>query len=204
MCNLDFNIEPLANQAIPYGMFTLLANRHIVPEDFLIGITNMSDLEDEILRCINTYNGEEPILQRVFHLIQIWGGMTGRYVYVKQPFEWQQIYAEYVQIVEACLNVYNCTSDIGIQSVYQSIINHRIPYVGVSFITKHVHFWLMKNNGLNALPIFDSRMSNIVLHMQQSFRNLCQYWHRMVDISNQEHIPVSVLERELFNGHRAL
>lgn len=57
----------------PRAMFTNLVNHGIVDNHFLDGINNMYELEMTVFALIDHYPENGASLERIFHLIQIWG-----------------------------------------------------------------------------------------------------------------------------------
>lgn len=60
----------------------------------------MAALEAEIFGLIDHYPENEASLERIFHLIQIWGGRTGRGIYVNQDFHWAEVVQVYEPFIE--------------------------------------------------------------------------------------------------------
>jgi len=195
------SLPQLNNQVLPARIITCMVNRGIIDNHFLDGINNMSELETEIMTYIFQYadNHNVMLLQRIFHLIQIWGGDTGRYPYVRQVFNWDNIQNNYQNIIEHCLLIHDYSVE-NQNGIITTIMENHIPYLGLSFITKHIHFWLRVNLGLNALPIYDSIMSQRVIHVRQSYNGLRLYWTRMIELAEEMELPLAVLERNIFNG----
>ena len=63
------------------AMVSLLLRRNLVDESFFDGLFNDDDIEKEAIRQIKSYHpGEDP--KNIFHLIQAWGGNSGRGIYL--------------------------------------------------------------------------------------------------------------------------
>lgn len=74
-----------------------------------------------------------------------------------------------------------------------------VDYLGVSFITKHVRFWLIRTLGNNALPIYDSIMANEVMRLNAvNAKHLAEYWKVMAAKAKQLGIGLVPLERQIF------
>ena len=88
-------------------MITLLQNHQIVPMGFFQGLRSDDDLEEEALRRIQNYQ-EGDDLESIFHLIQTWGGRSGRNIYVRgNGFNWSSFELAYKELVQSCLSVHN-------------------------------------------------------------------------------------------------
>lgn len=191
----------------PRAMFTLLVNKSIVDVEFLNGINNMVDLEATIFEMIDHYPENEASLERIFHLIQIWGGRTGRGIYVNQVFHWEdvvQVYEPFIDLIRAfpLIDQHNINIAVGAVDAFRNDL-HVIHYtgMGVAFITKHVRFWMHRNLPDNMLPIYDSTFSEHIMHRgrQAQQQDLLNYWNAMVAKAAQEQVSLSSLERQLFN-----
>lgn len=182
------------------GMITLLQGRHIIPNYFLDGLSDDDDIEQEALNRICRFKpSDDPV--DIFHLIEIWGGSSGRGIYVLgEGFDWGKIEAYYRMLIDTCLKIKEI-SDESIDTLVDLVreIDESVKYFGVSFITKHVRFWLYRSLGLDALPIYDSVMANQVMHRNTAeIRYLGDYWKVMVAKARRLGIPMMPLERQIF------
>lgn len=58
-----------------------------------LGVKNDDDLEEHIIRLIKSYRSGDN-LEEIFHLIQIWGGNSGRGIYLfGDGFNWEKLKA---------------------------------------------------------------------------------------------------------------
>ena len=182
------------------SMITLLVNNDIVPGDLFIELKTDDDIENLVLRKIQEYSHGEDI-EEIFHLIQIWGGITGRGVYIfEKPFNWGTIAPHYQSLVDRCLSTREL-SDESINVLLAAInkFNTSVKHMGVSYITKHIRYWLYQSLGNNALPIYDSIMANCVMQKRSAeLRHLSEYWHAMIIKSKQLNISLMALERQIF------
>ena len=196
----DLNDLPLLReQRIPQGMITLLENKDVIDNTFLDGIGNMQSLEKEIFRLTETYNGQDEILERVFHMVQIWGGMTGRHFYVRQNYHRDNFIEQYRRIAEMCRTIHDSSLESQ-RRLFDCLMHNRIRYVGVSFMTKHTRFWLVSSCGGDVLPIYDKFQARRVMGLEQSsWKTLIPYWERMKDIAKIERKSLLLLEREMAN-----
>lgn len=212
--NIQFNNEfiPLADgqngilPPSPRAMYALLVNRHIVDNQFLNGINNMAELENCIYDLIDHYHEDDP-LERIFHLIQIWGGNTGRGIYIRQHFVWQEIepiYRHFVDVIRSFETIDDNTLNnafIAQNVFYNTLRNNHYKGMGVAFITKHLRFWMHQNLPNSMLPIYDSTFSeNVMLRGRTAkTRDLLPFWRAMIAKAEEEHVSLTALERQLFN-----
>lgn len=183
------------------AMITLLAKMKIVDENLFKGIESDDDLEQFIIDRIKSYHPGDD-LEEIFHLIQIWGGNSGRGIYVfdKGGFKWkEEIAPHYQRLVDACLS----TKDINEASVNNLVevvkeFNKSVKNINVAFITKHTRYWLYRNLELNALPIYDSIMAGYVMQKAIDIKDLQEYWKVMIAKAKQLGIGLVPLERQIF------
>ena len=182
------------------SMMTLLNDRDIVSADLYDNLKTDDDIENKIFGMVLSEDYEDK-LQDIFHLIQTWGGVTGRHIYIRgNGFNWDDILPKYKILVNECLKVEEVNKKT-ISTLCQLVreINASIKYLGVSFITKHVRFWLYRNLGKNALPIYDSVMAKTVMNKQSvQIWNLEEYWLQMYYKSLELKIDLMPLERQIF------
>lgn len=177
----------------------------------LYGINNLSDLEQRILGYVSVCDiSDNALLEKIFHLIQIWGGNSGRYFYLKKQNKFQQnqfsTYAkEYKVLVDACLKLQGpipCPNDCKNLAAFVRK-NAKIPNLGVSFISKHIRFWTFRNLKQNALPIYDSIMAKNYCNKTKTpnFKDLGQYYEKMINDPCRIKLGLGLMdyERMLFN-----
>lgn len=199
----DDNVRP-----VPRSMITLLSGQgthpefHFIKENFSEQFDNdINKLEQNIFDCVCGYHHGDD-LESIFHKIQIWGGITGRNIYVRQNFSWSSIAPKYQNLVDACLNI-NDLSEESIVRLYDAFVRfNEVKNIGVSFITKHIHFWTYVNLKQDAFPIFDKVMSENLLGERVNFRNLKVYWRYMITKAKEENVNLMSLERQLFNYYQ--
>lgn len=192
------------------AMRTLLVRRNLIPEDFVNEATSMIALETEITGIIDNCDSQteipDAILERVFHLIQIWGGLSGRGIYVSQPFEWTAFSPIYCRLINTCRSI-AVIDDRTCTDVYEAInafleglraINYK--GLGVAFITKHAHFWTHKNLPDNMLPIYDNTFARNITREgdNATLPHLLQFWEAMRCKAEIEGVGLTNLERMLF------
>ena len=182
------------------AMVSLLLRRNLVDESFFDGLFNDDDIEKEAIRQIKSYHpGEDP--KSIFHLIQAWGGNSGRGIYLHgEGFNWNVLRPKYETLIKACIN----TAEINDESISKLVkavrsFDKSVDHLGVSFITKHVRFWLIRTLGNNALPIYDSIMANEVMRLNAvNAKHLAEYWKVMAAKAKQLGIGLVPLERQIF------
>ena len=87
------------------SMVTLLIKKGLVSENLFESIQNDDELEHAILERIKNYKADDN-LELIYHMIQIWGGSTGRGVYVLgDVFDWNKIKPHYQKLVSRCLDI---------------------------------------------------------------------------------------------------
>lgn len=182
------------------AMKTLLIKKNLINENLFSCLKNDDDLEKLIIDRIKSYNSGEE-LEEIFHLIQIWGGSAGRGIYVfGNGFTWEDVGYYYQQLVDACFmakDISEPSVDIIVKAV--SEFNKAVRNLGVAFITKHTRYWLYRNLGLNAFPIYDSIMANCVMKKGTAeVRDLLEYWRVMIAKSTQLGVKLVPLERQIF------
>lgn len=182
------------------GMMTLLANKEIVPKDFFDDFKDDDDIENAALERIGEYVDGES-LEEIFHLIQVWGGASGRGVYIfDDGFDWNKILPHYSALVHCCLSTKD-TSQESIDKMVKAVceFNKLVAHIGVAFITKHTRFWLCRTLGDDTLPIYDSIMADCVMRKSTVDHNhLTEYWTVMLAKSKQLGIGLKQLERQIF------
>ena len=182
------------------SMITLLTNKNIVPTTFFDGFVTDDDLEREILKRVNNYSNGDS-LQDSFHLIQVWGGSTGRYIYIfDNGFDWEKIVNQYKALVKTCMSITDL-SDSSIDTIVGAVnkFDKSVAHMGIAYITKHTRFWLHRTMGYNALPIYDSVMANCVMRRKSAeAKHLSEYWKVMVSKANHLDISLVPLERQIF------
>ena len=183
------------------AMISLLQKRGIMQPNTIQGMRCDDDLEGEALRRIRDYERGDD-LENIFLLIQTWGGISGRGIFVRDSgYNWSSIKQDYHELVDACLNV-KCISDNSIKYLVSAVerFNRRVKNLGVAFITKHTRFWLHKSLGeSNALPIYDSIMArNVMTKDSAQSKDLAEYWTVMSEKARSLHVGLVPFERQLF------
>ena len=202
----NIKITPLSDKAIK-SIKTMRTNlekkgfSYITKKYFIneITIRGISKFEETIKKNIkNFYNGKATIsTEELFHIIQLWGGGEGRYIYVRgDGFNSNFDLNSYKNLINASF------FSNSIEKLFLEIekFNNLNKYINVAFITKHTRFLTIQNKTFSGLPIYDSEMS--IKFMQEekpNMRDLKEYWRGMMSISEEEDINLLDLERTLFN-----
>ena len=182
------------------AMISLLRGRKVVSDSFFDSFQNDDDIENEAWRRIMSYRYGDDLAD-IFHLIQTWGGSSGRGIYVYgEGFNWEKLKDKYERLANDCLKIKD-TSDESIDRLVQTVnvFDKSVNHLGISFITKHIRFWLYRTLGNDALPIYDSVMASEVMRKNRvSIKHLSEYWKAMVAKSHQLGICLMPLERQIF------
>ena len=204
--DLDYvsEMKPLANTEVMSapvkGLMTILINKKIVPGDFFDAYKKDDDIENAALQKIGEYVDGES-LEEIFHLIQVWGGASGRGVYIfGDGFDWNKILPHYSALVHCCLSTKDTSKESIDKMVYAVCeFNKSVPHMGVAFITKHTRFWLCRTIGDDTFPIYDSIMADCVMRKNTVDHNhLTEYWTVMLAKAKQLGIGLKQLERQIF------
>ena len=204
--NIEYNnvLVKICYDADPFlastqAMITLLTRRNIVPISFYDNFRNDNDIEQEIWNRILAYKNDENV-EEIFHLIQTWGGRTGRGIYILEKYNWDTIKPHYIKLINICLNT-TSTNYEALETLSLAVgeANNNIKHLGVSFITKHTRFWLYRTLGNNSLPIYDSIMAKTVMNKSRAeLKHLVEYWKAMILKSKELNIDLMPLERHIF------
>ena len=182
------------------SMVTLLTNKGLVCENLFDSIRNDDELEHAILERIKNYKADDN-LELIYHMIQIWGGSTGRGVYVLgDGFDWNKIKPHYQKLVSRCLDIASIDEQtIGIMVDAVRDFDSSVEQMGVSFITKHTRYWFYKTLRYDSLPIYDSIMARFVMRKKSAMMlHLPEYWMVMLEKSKEYKIGLMQLERQIF------
>ena len=185
-------------------MKSILINHRIVDENLYEGINNDDELEESILSRVANYSEGDDV-EEIFHLIQTWGGASGRGIYLFDKAKswqnhWKEIEPKYNELVSLCRH----TCDIGDRSIHSMVegvksFNKAVDHLGVSFITKHVRYWLSNKLKDNAFPIYDSVMAMEIMRKNTvDIGDLSNYWRGMISMSQHLNIRLVPLERQIF------
>ena len=198
------SITRLYDERINNAMVNILSNKGF-DRQWINGINVMSELEKLLNELVIKYTETSEERQKVFHLVQIWGGITGRNIYIKTNggFRWEQVDEFYKPFVNVCLSIKG-HSDADFEKAYRDAVdfNNNVKYIGYSFITKHLRFWGYKNLGEWTFPPYDSVMAE--KYMKKKYyrhADIIPYWKRIYTESIEKGLSVSEYERKLFNHY---
>lgn len=187
----------------------------------LDGVNTLEELYEKINDTIDEYvkksekDKETYPIENIFHMIQIWGGKTGRNIYVMgkkdkegkdlgKGFEAHWDKYKYKSIIDKCLEIkYDEKNEIqeeALQGLIDVLRDNHISQLGTAFVTKHVRFWTYPNLKNNALPIFDSVINENLYGKEGSpqLNALLTYWKHMIAKAKEKGIELVPLERQLF------
>ncbi len=192
------------------GMCTVLVNNgfHSAVDEFK-GLGNNTLQRFEVLRSFilakiaafngNIHDADEAILLRIFHLIQLWGGIAGRGIYVRNcGFQMNFHIDHYRTLVES---VYQ--RDGGPEEVACSVSAARsaaanISCFGIAFASKHMSFW--SYSGPLHFPILDRILAQGVLGVKNPhFNRYTVYTQQMNACSDAMGITSQELEQHCFD-----
>ena len=123
----------------------------------------------------------DPLL-RIFLTIQAWGGQTGRQIFVqKGGLNWPEVRPRYKRLVDVCTNKKSTIEDIQDAGI---LFDYHVYGAGISFITKHIHFWTQVVRGEDSLPIFDDIMAT-GLGVPNNWKHVDCYWEGMQQLWNR-------------------
>lgn len=205
--DLTDQLPPLTEDALPSirAMRTVLKKRNF--DFFLAENTQSVDLdfvqrlEEHILEttsCIGQKS--DDLLLKYFNSIQLWGGKTGRNIYVRDGG---------IQI-NLCLKNYRtlitaCHSQGRISDIFDATRNFldATKNFGTAFVTKHTRFLTSVNPQFGGLPIYDSIIATKLYSRRQvQVDHVVGYWNEMLEVARQKNCNLLVLERAIFNHLR--
>lgn len=160
------------------------------------------EIESHIERLIKeyVYSNDNNKLIEIFHFIQLWGGITGRNIYVKNGgFENNFSLGTYKAIIEIATNINQETRKADLKKV--ELLSKQIKNIGISFTTKHLSFWTRFTNKHHfILPVLDSTLSlNLMYKCNPTWNDYKHYVEQMQKEASINNTTVTILERELYN-----
>lgn len=190
------------------AIITVMQNRNLEAIAALIPETHrgqlpqhLNNLELSIIGEMTTYlaDQEPEMLVSIFHKVQLWGGRTGRGIYVRNggfSMNWNEgAYQDFV--AASSFRVLNAGPDPRIPNLQPAAV--RINQFGVAFATKHARFWAQAAN-VRALPIYDRIMAQGSLGINPRWNEYSHYVTEMTDHALQAGTDVATLERHAFNA----
>jgi hypothetical protein len=160
----------------------------------------MEDLEQLILKKMRSHV-ESPAdrqLEEIFHLVQFWGGIAGRSIYVQNHGFGQNFDPEAYQNLALLATDGIASSELGAKLSRIMVQANRIKQFGVSFATKHARFWAKAAEAL-PLPIYDRVMAQGCLgYSGPQWKQYPEYVEAMAAHAQEAQTDVHVLERNAF------
>lgn len=153
---------------------------------------------DLIKKYCNDPNSD--LLKTIFHYIHLWGGITGRGIYVRKGgFENNFNLENYKTIVEKIIISKQDTLETDLKKIETLFIS--IPFIGVAYGTKHLRFWSINaNKNSIQLPILDRVISIGLLDTPYcAWRHYYTYVKQMQEEAEKRNISITALERTLYN-----
>lgn len=144
-------------------------------------IDTLSALEQRIFDYVENYGGSSDERLRVFHLIQIWGGNTGRNIYVQgEGLKWEKVDKHYKTFVDVCLSIKGYSEADFRKAFYAAVeFNKNVKNISYSFITKHIRFWGYKNLKEWVFPPYDSVMSCNYMKQCYDYHDIVFFWKKI-------------------------
>ena len=170
-----------------------------LPEE--VNIKVISVLEDKIFKKVDAYYVSQnlELLEEIFHCVQLWGGVTGRNIYVRgKGFADNFNLISYEKLANKINVISNLRDAVKALQEFKSANKH----INVSFITKHSRFMSARNEIFGQLPIYDSILSKNIMNKNPTFKDLHHYWEEMINLSKEYNISLKELERIIFNYFR--
>lgn len=185
-----------------------------------ISIQEIRSLEEKINKKIKKYEitRNENQLEEIFHLIHLWGGNTGRNIYVMGGgFKKNIRISSYKKLIDTAIDFSQIDELVNQISIFKSNSSN----ICTPFITKHTRFFSQQNKLLPFLPIYDSLLSaGLMKKWSNKYKKykrlnipsspakkigqneLSFYWMNMIELSNELKMSLNKLERILFNHFR--
>lgn len=150
--------------------------------------------------------------EKIFHLIQLWGGNEARTFYFKGTQLNKKLYFDSIEIFIKSENISEIITQL-------KLLISGTKYFNISFATKHINLWQELNSDSKLrLPIYDNIMAINVLgrysinkkngkvngFTQNDYKSLEQFWRNIVALSIKLNVPTTSIERNLFNFFRNL
>ena len=124
---------------------------------------NYNELEQEIINRIkaisNIDSANENEILDIFDLINIWGGLQGgsNFYNIKDEtsmrIDYKDWLPKYIKLIKKAI--------LKNSSTYFDVLNGDIPYLNMSFGSKHISFWSRKNGNNNCLIVIDNKIAGI-------------------------------------------
>jgi hypothetical protein len=190
------------------GMQTILRNRKLEDIANILGDPDdgglpkrMEKLAKSIVSQMTVYlrsnQSSQQLIEQLFHWVQLWGGVAGRNIYVRDggfrenfKHEAYSIFAE-----AAAAKTLQLDNRIDIMRAASKAIRHW----GISFASKHATFWAQAARA-SALPIYDTNIARGCLgYKVAEWRHYQDYVEQMSKRAEERGIEVAALERYAFD-----
>ena len=191
------------------GMLTIFKNYKInIDQDNYINDKTenfgnaIQEIEKHIGDLVQEYckNKTDEKLVEIFHYIHLWGGITGRNIYVRKGgFENNFKLDYYKKIVEKIIDLKQSTLETDLKEIEKLFMS--IPFIGVAYGTKHLRFWSINTNKNNIqLPILDRVISIGLFDTPYcAWRQYYTYVQQMHEEAEKRKVSITALERKLYN-----
>jgi len=197
-------ITRINNVSVPMGQSLSYFCDDIEEVDRIKNLT-YNQFEEEIVQKIRLcdLNSNDAIL-RVFDLIQIWGGLQGGSNFYRNIRGNNCLRLDYQNWIDAYreLIILSINND---RNAYQLIINRVIPYLGLSFGSKHISFWSRRDSSINPLVIIDNKIAGLWgFHKSSnlSYQNVNGILNDISETSTQTGLAMHHIEKSLFSFHK--
>lgn len=159
-------------------------------------------IEKHIGELIQEYckNKTDEKLVEIFHYIHLWGGITGRFIYLRNGgFDNNFSIEIYKTIVEKIIALQLDTLEYDLKVIKKLFIS--IPFIGVAYGTKHIRFWSIYANKNNIhLPVLDRIISVGLFNTPYcAWRQYYTYVQQMHEEAEKRKVSITALERKLYN-----
>jgi hypothetical protein len=175
--------EFINNQTEDFGEATLKIEKHI------------GELIQEYCK-----SKSDKKLVDILHYIHLWGGITGRFIYIRNGGFNNNFSIEiYKTIAEKIIALQQETLESDLKEIKKLFIS--IPFIGVAYGTKHLRFWSINANKNNIhLPVLDRVISIGLLNTPYcAWRHYYFYVQQMQEEANNRKVSITALERTLYN-----
>jgi len=165
---------------------------------------NYFTFEEEIIKKIKSIkdlNNDEEIL-KIFDLIQIWGGLQGGsnfYNIVKNSslrLNYKKWLPQYKQLISLAISKN--------KEAYNIVATGEIPYLRMSFGSKHISFWSRKERDeSNCLIIIDNKIAGVSGALNALQSNYYDILLQIHSYSKEFNLKPFEIEKALFTFHRS-
>jgi hypothetical protein len=165
---------------------------------------NYIELENEIIEKIRNVNDIENISDFealvIFDLINIWGGLQGgsNFYQIKNKKSVRLGYKEWLSKYKALIK----KAVIKDKQAYDYILDGNIPYLGMSFGSKHISFWSRRYGNNKCLIIIDNKIAGCTGAKNASLADYSRIIHEIHILEDELKIEPQILEKALFSFHK--